>query len=51
MWFFYSRCGPGKMDGVDEHNQYCPVPDRKSGEQVMAGPVYHGVSSSNQVWH
>jgi hypothetical protein len=37
------HAGPGKMEGVSESNQYCPIPDRKPGDPVMAGPVYRGV--------
>ena len=41
------HCGPGKMEGVDESNKYCPVPDRRPGEPMLSGPVYHGVKAQN----
>jgi len=34
------HCGPGKMEGVDESNKYCPVPERKPGETVLVSISY-----------
>ena len=38
----------GPVYPVDPNNKYSIVPDRKSGQIVMAGPSYAGVTHANQ---